>query len=248
MEGVGHPGQQVGGAGAVGGDAHAGLAGDAAVAVRHQRRGLLVAGGEKLDVFPAVHAVEDFEHARSHDADYFTDTELCEDFRDCMSRGHLHDVSPAGCWKSEALYTMISRTVKEEGGQHKSWPCTRPHPLDSHIRGCVNSPCLGRNRRRHPERMRAPQPVIPAPLRHSLCSTPSFPRNRVCQNTIRERQRPPESSFPRRRESRRGGAGKHRVAPLQDPWIPAFAGMTEGGRGNDGGGAGMAFRAPKLAF
>ncbi len=31
--------------------------------------------------------------------------------------------------------------------------------------------------------------------------------------------------------------------PLQDPWIPAFAGMTEGA-GNDG----LAFRAPKLGF
>ena len=72
---------------------------------------------------------------------------------------------------------------------------------------------------------------------------PPVPLSRLCQNPIRERQRPPKSSFPRKRESRRGEAGKRRVGTLQDPWIPAFAGMTEGD-GNDG----EAFRAPKLGF
>ena len=130
--GVGHSGQQVGGAGAVGGDADAGPSGDAAVAVRHQGGGLLVAGGEKLDVVPAVHAVENLEHARSHDADHLANAELRQHLGDSMSRGHLHNGFPPGCWEREALCTMLFRTVKERGGQHKRWPC-KLSPLASWI-------------------------------------------------------------------------------------------------------------------
>ena len=54
---------------------------------------------------------------------------------------------------------------------------------------------------------------------------------------------------PRNRHSRESGNpggvewGNGAWGPLQDPWIPAFAGMTERD-GNDG----LAFRAPKLGF
>ena len=54
---------------------------------------------------------------------------------------------------------------------------------------------------------------------------------------------------PRNRHSRESGNpggvewGNGARGPLPDPWIPAFAGMTEGD-GNDG----LAFRTPKLAF
>ena len=59
----------------------------------------------------------------------------------------------------------------------------------------------------------------------------------LCQNSIRRRQRRPKSSFPRKRESRRGGVGKHRVGTPPGPLDSRF-------RGNDG----LAFRAPKLGF
>ena len=74
-------------------------------------------------------------------------------------------------------------------------------------------------------------------------SRPSFPRNRLCQNPIRERRRPPKSSFPRKRESRRGGVGKRRVGTPPGPLESRFRG-NDGGGGNDG----LAFRAPKLGF
>ena len=38
----------------------------------------------------------------------------------------------------------------------------------------------------------------------------------------------PESSFPRKRESRGGGAAHTLRPPPHPAWIPAFAGMTEG--------------------
>ena len=64
--------------------------------------------------------------------------------------------------------------------------------------------------------------------------------NSLCQNPIRERQRPPKSSFPpppsfpRKRESRRGGVGKHRVGTPPGPLDFRFRG-NDGGGGNDGG-------------
>ena len=60
---------------------------------------------------------------------------------------------------------------------------------------------------------------------------------------------PNEAQTPPNRHSRESGnpggveRGSVAVAPLRHPWIPAFAGMTEGD-GNDGG----AFRTSKLAF
>ena len=57
--------------------------------------------------------------------------------------------------------------------------------------------------------------------------------SRLCQNPIRERQPPLKSSFPRKRESRRGGVGKRRVGTPPGPLDSRF-------RGNDGG----AVRAP----
>ena len=65
----------------------------------------------------------------------------------------------------------------------------------------------------------------------------SFPRSRLCQNAIRARHGPPKSSFPRKRESRRGGAGKRRCSTPPPPLDSRF-------RGNDG----LAFRTSKLAF
>ena len=119
MEGVGHPGQQVGGAGAVGGDAHAGRAGDAGEAVGHERGGLLVAGGQELDVVAAVHAVEDLEHARTDDADYLADAELRQDFGHGVSRGHLHGVFSSRMFGARSTATMVLGTVKEPSEQHK---------------------------------------------------------------------------------------------------------------------------------
>ena len=83
---------------------------------------------------------------------------------------------------------------------------------------------------------------LPVPCRNSGgrdVPTTSFPRKRVCQNSIRERQRPPKSSFPRKRESRWGGGGrgKRRCSAPPPPLDSRF-------RGNDG----LAVRAPKLAF
>ena len=66
---------------------------------------------------------------------------------------------------------------------------------------------------------------------------PSSPRNRLCQNPIPARHRPPKSSFPRKRESRRGGAGKRRVGTPPGPLDSRF-------RGNDG----LAFRTSELEF
>ena len=55
-----------------------------------------------------------------------------------------------------------------------------------------------------------------------------FSSVRSCAASIwRSTAKPPNPSFPRKRESRWGGAGQaRRRAPL-NPWIPAFAGMTE---------------------
>ena len=62
-------------------------------------------------------------------------------------------------------------------------------------------------------------------------ANPSFPRNRLCQNAIPARQRPPESSFPRKRESR---WSEVRVLVRNTPQPP----LDSRFRGNDGG-AGM---------
>ena len=127
VEGVGYAGQQVGGAGAVGGDAHAGPARDPAVTVGHEGRGLLVARGQELDVVAAVHAVENLKHARSDDADHLADAKLRQDFGHCMSRGHLHDVFPPGCCEREAVRTMLFRNRKGGGQATQAKSCT-PHP------------------------------------------------------------------------------------------------------------------------
>ena len=101
----------------------------------------------------------------------------------------------------------------------------------------------------------------------------SFPRNRLCQNPASVRNgadapnrhsRPPsvipakqavskphpseaqtpEIVIPAKAGIQVGWGGEYAaVAPLRRPWIPAFAGMTEGG-GNDG----LAFRTWKMAF
>ena len=76
------------------------------------------------------------------------------------------------------------------------------------------------------------------------CRRAEHQRIAGCAKTPSERSNDPpdrhsrESGNPGGVEWENGAWG-----PLQDPWIPAFAGMTEG-RGNDGG----AFRAPKLGF
>ena len=62
-----------------------------------------------------------------------------------------------------------------------------------------------------------------------------IPRDRVCQNTIPARHRPPKSSFPRKLAldpiggGNPGGVerGNAAIAPLHRPWIPAFAGRVK---------------------
>ena len=73
-------------------------------------------------------------------------------------------------------------------------------------------------------------------------SNTSFPRKRVCQKAPPPaRHRPPKSSFPRKRESRWGGAGKRRFprpvlpgdtdqGPAADPGPVAEADKGSGGR------------------
>ena len=113
-----------------------------AVAVGHEGRGLLVAGGEKLDVVAAVHAVENLKHARSDDADHLADAKLRQDLGDGMSGGHLHDVLPPGCCEREAVRTMLFRNRKGGGQATQAKSCT-PDPAPPGFplsRLCQNCP------------------------------------------------------------------------------------------------------------
>ena len=84
---------------------------------------------------------------------------------------------------------------------------------------------------------------IATPLRHS-CNPPVIPAKQAVS-----KGRPSEAQTPLRhsRESGNPGGverGNAAVAPLHHPWIPAFAGMTEGDGNDDFGGlylAGVAF-------
>ena len=129
------------------------------------------------------------------------------------TRISLSDLSPMAM-----TFTFSASAKRTAGGRrnprrHRIFTCdeevcdfcrsrfrlTRPKPVIEHSPQCVQNP-------------------------HQLSlSDPS----RLCQNPIRERQRPPKSSFPRKRES--GGVewGNGAWGPLPDPWIPAFAGMTD---------------------